>query len=79
MAAGDVSQSEISKNSSGASLGNIIDGKAEAVLIRAKIKEEIDEIRKKNPNFVPGLAIIQVGMKKNFIEKIRYKQRNFFF
>ena len=36
-----------------------LDGKLEAAKIRANLKEKVDEIRKQNPDFKPGLAIVQ--------------------
>ena len=41
------------------STGQLLDGRVASAEIRAQLKAEIAEIRKENPAFVPGLAIVQ--------------------
>lgn len=41
--------------------GRILDGKAISAKVKETIKEQVDERKKSNPNFKPGLAIVQVG------------------
>jgi len=52
-----------------------LDGKLEAAKIRANLKEKVDEIRKQNPDFKPGLAIVQVGNREDSNVYIRMKLR----
>ena len=54
--------------------GTLIDGKAESMKVKEEIKAEIDEIRAAGaPDFSPGLAIIQVGDRKDSNVYIRNK------
>ncbi|KAH3899227.1 probable C-1-tetrahydrofolate synthase, cytoplasmic [Saccharomycodes ludwigii] len=52
---------------------NIIDGKTISKSIREEIKNEIKTLQEKHPNFVPCLAIIQVGKRSDSNTYVRMK------
>jgi len=54
----------------------MLDGLVAAQDIRNSIKTEIADIRATNPNFIPGLAIVQVGNREDSNVYIRMKIKN---
>ncbi|KAL6946589.1 tetrahydrofolate synthase [Hanseniaspora osmophila] len=56
-------------------MSQIIDGKAIAKSIRDDIHTKINELQAKNPNFVPTLAIMQVGNRPDSATYVKMKLR----
>ena len=53
----------------------VLDGKALAAEVRRKLAAEVEEEQKKDPSFVPGLAILQVGGREDSNVYIRMKTK----
>jgi len=50
-----------------------LDGRKISAEIRQELGEKVREIRTNNPNFAPGLAIVQVGNREDSNVYIRMK------
>jgi len=55
---------------------SILSGTEISKQIRAQLKEEVKQIQQLDPNFVPGLAIVQVGDREDSNVYIRMKMKN---
>ena len=53
----------------------VLDGKALAAEIRRQLAAEVEEERKKDSTFLPGLAILQVGGREDSNVYIRMKTK----
>jgi len=54
-------------------MAQVLSGKAVSADIRRQLKEDVSAIQKENPNFKPGLAIVQVGDRSDSNVYIRMK------
>ncbi|KAI8065892.1 formate--tetrahydrofolate ligase-domain-containing protein [Gongronella butleri] len=54
---------------------NLIDGKTIAQNVRAKVKQDIIDVKAKFPHFNPHLAIVQVGTREDSSVYVRMKDR----
>ena len=59
----------------GGSQARVLDGKALAAEFRRKLATEVEEERKKDASFLPGLAIVQVGGREDSNVYIRMKTK----
>lgn len=50
-------------------MAKLIDGKIISQKISHEVRDELKEIRIKNPSFMPKLAIVQVFFKRFFFKK----------
>lgn len=53
----------------------VLDGRALAADIRRELAAEVQEEQKKDPSFIPGLAILQVGGREDSNVYIRMKTK----
>lgn len=53
----------------------VLDGKALAAEIRHKVAAEVEQAKKDDPTFKPGLTIIQVGGREDSNVYIRMKSK----
>ncbi|OMH82409.1 C-1-tetrahydrofolate synthase, cytoplasmic [Zancudomyces culisetae] len=53
---------------------SLFDGKATAEAIRSELKQKIEAVRAKHPSFSPGLAVVQVGTRKDSTQYVKMKR-----